>query len=209
MIGSTPAKIGAIDTVGTIDQIFSPEKAVKKRVILLQGCAQRAIAPEINAATLRLLSGLGVEVVVREMASCCGGLAHHINETDSAHHHISATARAWRSDIDAGNLDAIIVNTSGCGTTLKDYGQLLSADHELAETGARISALAMDITEFLAEHTQLPALPGKGAFCCLSCSLFPATWAESNDRSKTLLTTAGFEVRQIADPFMLRVCRGV
>ena len=209
MIGSAPAKLGAIDTVGAKDQIFSPETSVKKRVLLLQGCAQRAIAPEINAATLRLLSSLGVEVVVRTHASCCGGLAHHINESDSAHRHISATARAWRADIDADNLDAIIVNTSGCGTTLKDYGQLLSDDRELAQTGARISALAMDITEFLAEHTQLPALPEKGLSVAYHAACSLQHGQKVTAAPKTLLATAGFEVRQIAESHLCCGSAGV
>ncbi|MEC7244165.1 MAG: 4Fe-4S dicluster domain-containing protein, partial [Pseudomonadota bacterium] len=162
MLRSAPEKLGGVDKIGAIDQIFAPEKPVQKRVILLQGCAQRAIAPQINAATLRLLSALGVEVVVRQLASCCGGLAHHINESDSAHQHMAATARAWKADIDKGDLDAIIVNTSGCGTTLKDYAHLFSADAELAQTGEKIASLAVDITEFLAAHTDLPALPEKG-----------------------------------------------
>ena len=160
-------------------------------------------------ATLRLLSSLGVEVVVRTHASCCGGLAHHINESDSAHHHIAATARAWKADIDAGNLDAIIVNTSGCGTTLKDYGQLLSGDSELAETGAKIAALAMDITEFLAEHAQLPPLPEKGLSVAYHAACSLQHGQKVTAAPKTLLATAGFEVRQIAESHLCCGSAGV
>ena len=205
MIGAAPATIGPVDEVGEKDKIFAPEKPVLKRVILLQGCAQRAIAPEINAATLRLLSRLGVEVIVRQLASCCGGLAHHINESDSANSQMRATAHAWKKDIDKGELDAIIVNTSGCGTTLKDYGQLLSFDSELRETGKKIASLAMDITEFLAAHTDLAPLPDKGLSIAYhaACSLQHGQKVTSSP--KTLLSQAGFEVRQIAEA---HVCCG-
>ena len=205
MIGAAPATIGPVDEVGEKDKIFAPEKPVLKRVILLQGCAQRAIAPEINAATLRLLSRLGVEVIVRQLASCCGGLAHHINESDSANSQMRATAHAWKKDIDKGELDAIIVNTSGCGTTLKDYGQLLFFDSELRETGKKIASLAMDITEFLAAHTDLAPLPDKGLSIAYhaACSLQHGQKVTSSP--KTLLSQAGFEVRQIAEA---HVCCG-
>ena len=209
MLRSAPEKLGGVDKIGAIDQIFAPEKPVQKRVILLQGCAQRAIAPQINAATLRLLSALGVEVVVRQLASCCGGLAHHINESDSAHQHMAATARAWKADIDKGNLDAIIVNTSGCGTTLKDYAHLLSADAELAQTGEKIASLAMDITEFLAAHADLPALPEKGLSVAYhaACSLQHGQKVTSTP--KNLLANAGFEVRPIAESHLCCGSAGV
>ena len=209
MVGAAPAMIGAVDEVGEKDKIFVPEKPVLKRVILLQGCAQRAIAPEINAATLRLLSRVGVEVIVRQLASCCGGLAHHINESDSAHNQMRATAHAWKKDIDKGDLDAIIVNTSGCGTTLKDYGQLLSSDDNLREAGKKIASLAMDITEFLAAHTDLVSLPDKGLSVAYhgACSLQHAQKVTSSP--KTLLSQAGFEVRQIAEAHLCCGSAGV
>ena len=84
--------------------------------MLLAGCAQRAIDPEINAATIRLLNRFGIEVVVKSQASCCGALAHHISAHDKAMQTMRQTADAWRDEIEAGRIDAIIVNTSGCGT---------------------------------------------------------------------------------------------
>ena len=209
MLRSAPEKLGGVDKIGAIDQIFAPEKPVQKRVILLQGCAQRAIAPQINAATLRLLSRLGVEVVVRQLASCCGGLAHHINESDSAHQHMAATARAWKADIDKGDLDAIIVNTSGCGTTLKDYAHLFSADAELAQTGEKIASLAMDITEFLAAHTDLPALPEKGLSVAYHAACSLQHGQKVTSAPKNLLANAGFEVRPIAESHLCCGSAGV
>ena len=94
MLRSAPEKLGGVDKIGAIDQIFAPEKPVQKRVILLQGCAQRAIAPQINAATLRLLGSGGRGGGTLFLARCCGGLSHHINESDSAHQQMAATARA-------------------------------------------------------------------------------------------------------------------
>ena len=91
-------------------------------MILLAGCAQRALDPDINASTIRVLNRLGVEVIVRKEAHCCGALAHHIGETKKADAAMRAAIDAWHEETTAGAIDAIIVNASGCGTMVKDYG---------------------------------------------------------------------------------------
>ncbi len=120
MLRLSPEKIYSLDPVGREDRHFPAQNKALKRVILLQGCAQRAINPEINAATLRLLTRLGVDVQVRQLAKCCGALAHHMNDQHAAEQQMRGTALAWKADIESNQFDAIIVNISGCGTTLKD-----------------------------------------------------------------------------------------
>ena len=198
MVELAPKKMAKLDEIGASDEVFTPEGmregTLNKRVILLAGCAQRALDPEINAATIRLLNRAGVEVIVKQQASCCGALAHHINQQDAAHAQMRATVASWSEEMDAKRIDAVIVNTSGCGTTIKDYGKLLKNDLDLSDKAARISDLAMDITEFLAS---LPTLPFKEAKSLkvgyhAACSLQHGQ--KVVDAPKQLLQRAGFKI---------------
>ncbi|MBM2577433.1 glycolate oxidase subunit GlcF [Jannaschia sp. Os4] len=138
-------------------QVFpAPER--KMRVALMTGCAQKALNTDINDATIRLLTRLGAEVVVPEGMGCCGALTHHMGKTDSSHAFAAANIRAWTREMDGDGLDAIVINTSGCGTTVKDYGHMFRND-PLAEDAARVSAVAKDVSEVL-----LDLLPGDFPF---------------------------------------------
>ena len=132
-------------------QAFAPEGAQKKRVALLSGCAQTVLEPSINEATVRLLTRHGCEVVVAEGMGCCGSLVHHMGREDESHAQAVANVAAWTREIENGGLDAIVINASGCGTTVKDYGFMLRGDPDWAEKAARVSALARDITELAAD----------------------------------------------------------
>ena len=128
-----------------------PAKGPRRmRVALLNGCAQTVLDTAINEATVRLLTRLGVEVVVAEGVGCCGALEHHMGETDASHARAARNIRAWTREIDRGGLDAIVINTSGCGTTVKDYGHMFRNDAGLAADAARVSAIARDVSEVLA-----------------------------------------------------------
>ena len=122
----------------------------KGRVLLLAGCAQQVLRPEINDATIRLLAKRGVEVVVAANAGCCGALVHHMGHEAAAIEQARNNVRAWSKEIARAPVDAIVVNASGCGTTVKDYGHLLRRDPELSTTAAQIAGLTRDVTEFLA-----------------------------------------------------------
>ena len=145
-------------------QIFPAEGERRMRVALLPGCAQQVLAPEINAATIRLLTRHGCEVVVAPGSGCCGALTHHLGE--------ERRRWRWRAPIStpgpraagAGGLDAVVANASGCGTMLKDYGFLLRTDPAYAEKAARIAALARDVSEVVAE-LGLPAPPAPRRRC--------------------------------------------
>ena len=123
--------------------------SARRRVALLNGCAQQVLAPQINEATIRLLTRHGCEVVVAEGAGCCGALTHHLGQ--DAHDYARANILAWTKEIAGGGLDAIVINASGCGTTVKDYGFMFRDDPELAEAAQIVSSLARDVTELMSE----------------------------------------------------------
>ncbi len=109
-------------------QVFPAVGTRRMRVALMTGCAQKALNTDINDATIRLLRRLGCEVVVAKGAGCCGALTHHMGKEDLAHASAAANIRAWMAEKRAGGLDAIVINTSGCGTTVKDYGHMFRTD---------------------------------------------------------------------------------
>jgi glycolate oxidase iron-sulfur subunit len=202
MLNVVPASMPRFDRVGSKDMIYPADSgAPTHRVALLAGCAQRAIDPSINAATIRLLNRRGVDVVVRRMASCCGAVAQHTGDEDTAEKSMVETIRAWAEAKRQGGLDAVIINTSGCGTMVKDYGDHFAADPDIASHAADVSAMAMDITEFLdhiglgevnAEHNH-----GLSVAYHAACSLQHGQ--QIRQIPKDLLRRAGFEVREIAE----------
>ncbi len=125
------------------------------RVALLTGCVQRVISPEINDATIRLLNRHAVEVVVLPEIDCCGSLNHHLGKKEIAHENFKKNINHWYQEYLENGLDAIISNTSGCGTTLKDYGFIFRDDNEMKKKAKKISDLTKDITEYLDESLKL------------------------------------------------------
>jgi len=135
-----------------------PVKNKKKaiaRVALLTGCVQKVISPQINEATIRLLNRHNIEVVVPKQIECCGSLDHHLGKEQSAHSTFKRNISAWYDEYIKNGLDAIISNTSGCGTTLKDYGFIFRSDKDLKKKAKKISELTKDITEYLNENVKL------------------------------------------------------
>jgi glycolate oxidase iron-sulfur subunit len=165
---------------------------VKKRVALLAGCVQQTIAPEINAATVRLLTRLGCEVTVAAEAGCCGALEHHLGRRAAALAAARANIAAWQG------FDAIVANASGCGTQIKDYGFMLRDDPEWAARAAEVSAKSRDVTELVAE-LGLRDVAAKGLAVAYhsACSLTHGQKVTAQPRA--LLKDAGFTVREIAE----------
>ncbi|MFN5489011.1 MAG: heterodisulfide reductase-related iron-sulfur binding cluster, partial [Bradyrhizobium sp.] len=130
--------------------VFAPIGRRRGRVALLQGCAQQVLAPRINQAAINVLTRHGVEVVLVRDEQCCGALTHHMGQDGDALARARANITVWQREADQNGLDAILVTTSGCGTVVKDYGYLLREDKAFAGPAQRISALAKDITEYLA-----------------------------------------------------------
>ena len=182
-------------------QIFPAEGERRMRVALLPGCAQQVLAPEINEATIRLLTRHGAEVVVAPGSGCCGALLHHLGKAAAALGHARANIDAWERATASGGLDAIVVNASGCGTMVKDYGFLLREDPAYAATAARIAGLARDITEVVAALGLLA--PRAGVIPALrvayhsACSLQHGQGVEREPRE--LLAAAGFAVVEVPE----------
>ncbi|MBI5264092.1 MAG: glycolate oxidase subunit GlcF [Bradyrhizobium sp.] len=132
---------------GTVFPAIGPKRG---RIALLQGCAQQVLAPRINQAAINLLTRHGVEVVLVRDEQCCGALTHHLGREDDALARARANVTAWCAEAARGGLDAILVTTSGCGTVIKDYGYLLREDRNFSEDAAKVSALAKDVSEYVA-----------------------------------------------------------
>src|SRR5262249_34595641 len=136
--------------------VFPAAGTRRGRVALLQGCAQSVLDPGINAAAVRLLNRLGIDVVLARGEGCCGGLAPPMGRVGQAHRLARANIDAWIGEIEGDGLDAIVITTSGCGTTVKDYGFIFRNDPDYADKAARVSAHAKDVSEYL-EGLGLPA----------------------------------------------------
>jgi len=172
------------------------------RVAILPGCAQRAIAPNINDATVRLLRRHGAEVVFPASATCCGSLVHHMGRDGESHAQAKAMIDAWWPETEQGGgqgLHAIVINASGCGTTVKDYGHMLRLDPGYAEKAAAISALAKDVSEFVAEIGLAPRQieTGQRVTYHAACSLQHGQKVRT--QPKELLAAAGFQVSEPAE----------
>jgi glycolate oxidase iron-sulfur subunit len=178
-------------------QSFAPIAPRRKRVALMTGCAQKALNTDINDATIRLLTRLGCEVVVAKGAGCCGALTHHMGREDESHATAAKNIRAWCDEIDGEGLDAIVINTSGCGTTVKDYGHMFRND-PLAADAARVSERAMDISELLMQ-LDLPEGGDKGLTVAYHAACSLQHGQQIKTHPKTLLKRAGFKVVEPAD----------
>ena len=180
-------------------QVFLSQKPeIKKRVALMTGCAQKVLDTDINDATIRILRRMGCEVVIVKGQGCCGALTHHMGDTDKALQLARANIEAWNNEIEFNGLDAIIINTSGCGTTVKDYGHMFE-DTDLAATALKVSALAKDISEFLVEFDLTPILSSNNLNVVYhsACSLQHGQQIKQSPIK--LLERAGFNVSQPSD----------
>jgi len=202
-----PGRLGAMlrltpmsmPSPGTADrpQVFAAEGFRRKRVALLAGCVQQVVAPDINEATVRLLTRHGCEVVVATGAGCCGALAHHLGK--DALDAVRANVDAWDREAAARGLDAIVMNASGCGTMVKDYGFLLRSDPDYAAKAARVSVLARDVSEVMQDLglAAPAAATGQRVAYHSACSLQHGQRIHAGPRE--LLQRAGFAVVDIPE----------
>jgi glycolate oxidase iron-sulfur subunit len=206
MLDLAPTDLGPPSPVDK-PQVFAAEGERKGRVALLNGCAQTVIAPQINESTVRLLTRLGVEVVVAEGMGCCGSLVHHMGKTDQSHAQAAANIDAWLREADRGGLDAIVINTSGCGTQVKDYGFMFREDAAYAEKAARVSALAKDVSEYLVDLN--PDIAAFDEAADLKVTYHSACSLQHGQQvripPKALLAAAGFTV---SEPLEGHLCCG-
>jgi glycolate oxidase iron-sulfur subunit len=182
----------------------APRAEKRGRVAILTGCAQPVLDPGINAATIRLLTRLGVEVVVPEGEGCCGALVHHMGREGQALDSARRNVDVWIREIDRAGLDAIVITASGCGTTIKDYGHMLRLDPAYAEKARRVSTLAKDVTEYLST-LDLPVQEKKNLTVTYHSACSMQHGQKITMAPKTLLKNAGFTVR---DPAEGHLCCG-
>jgi glycolate oxidase iron-sulfur subunit len=169
----------------------------------MNGCGQQVLAPQVNEATVRLLTRHAVEVVIAAGAGCCGSSVLHVGKRETARDLARENIAAWIDELE-GPLDAIIANASGCGTTLKDYGHLLAEDPQWRGGAARVAELAKDVSEVLAagelrpvgrptRHDGAPLVVAYHAACSMQHG------QKLTGPPKALLRAAGFVVRDVPE----------
>ena len=176
-------------------QVFRARGERRLRAVLLSGCAQTVLDPAINEATVRLLTRHGVEVVVADGTGCCGALVHHMGRAGEGRASAAANIRAWIHEAP----DRIIINASGCGTMVKDYGHMFRDDPALADNAARVSAIARDITEVAGELGLRPAgrTPRLRVAHHSACSMQHGQ--KLTGLPADLLSSVGFEVAEVPE----------
>ena len=202
MVNMAPARL-PVASRDDRSQVFPAQGARRKRVALMTGCAQKVLSPEINAATVRLLTRHGCEVVVAEGAGCCGALPQHMGREDDALASARANVAAWSREIEGEGLDAVVINTSGCGNTVKDYGFMLRDDAVWAARAKAVSERTRDVSEVMAELGLAAAgdhVAGLRVAYQAPCSLQHGQ--KITAQPKTLLKAAGFDVSEPAEPHL-------
>jgi glycolate oxidase iron-sulfur subunit len=179
--------------------IFPAEGVLRGRVALMSGCVDPVLAPSIRAATIRLLTRHGVEVVLVGREGCCGSLAHHMGREDEALAFARNNIDAWAREMEAEGLDAILITASGCGTTVKDYGYMLRLDPVYADKAVRVSTITRDVSEYLAGlRLHEPVAPsGLRVAYHSACSMQHGQRVTAEPKS--LLARAGFEVKDVPE----------
>ncbi|MEL6798737.1 MAG: glycolate oxidase subunit GlcF [Pseudomonadota bacterium] len=178
-------------------QTFPAVGETKMRVALMTGCAQKALNTDINDATIRLLTRLGCEVVIAEGMGCCGALVHHMGKEKESHATAAKNIHAWMAEDRGKGLDAIVINTSGCGTTVKDYGHMFR-NESLAKEAARVSDLAMDVSEVLMK-LDVPEGGEQGVRVAYHAACSLQHGQQIKTFPKDLLKRVGFEVVEPRD----------
>ena len=174
-----------------------PASRHQRRMLVLAGCVQPALAPAINAAAARVLDRNGISLVEAPGAGCCGAVRFHLNEQEAGRDDMRALIDAWWPLIERGEIEAIVMTASGCGSTVKEYGHLLQHDPAYREKAARISAMTRDLSEVVPEN----AIGRKGKSSRVAfqspCSLQHGQ--QLGGKVEALLLKAGYELAPVAD----------
>ena len=196
MLEMAPKKIPPVSR-NDDPQVFAAQGPRRMRVALMTGCAQRALDTDINDATIRLLTRLGAEVVIARGQGCCGALTHHMGKTGESHASAARNIRAWWAEMQGGGLDAVVINTSGCGTTVKDYGHMFR-NGPLAAQAAAVAAIAADVSEIV-QRLDPPSAPPQGLRVAYHAACSLQHGQRVTEAPKALLRNAGFEVVEPAE----------
>jgi glycolate dehydrogenase iron-sulfur subunit len=198
MLRLTPPRKPAppVDRVG---KVYPAQGHRRGRVALLSGCINPVLAPSTDEAAIRLLNRHGVDVVVAAGEACCGSLPHHIGREAEALAFARNNIDAWTREIEGAGLDAILITVSGCGTVIKDYGFMLRADKAYAEKAARVSALAKDVSEYLARLALAPVRDMRGLTLAYHSACSLQHGQKVTREPKELLSKAGFTVKDVPE----------
>ncbi len=128
-----------------------PTRTHARKVLMLEGCVQPSMSPNINSATARVLDAAGIQTITAAKAGCCGAVKFHLNDQDGGKAQMRANIDAWWQQVESGDIETIIMNASGCGVTVKEYGHILQHDAQYAEKASKISSITKDLSELLPE----------------------------------------------------------
>jgi glycolate oxidase iron-sulfur subunit len=189
----------AVPKASSVDrpQVFPAEGERVARVALMNGCAQQVLMPQINEATIRLLTRHGCEVVVAKGSGCCGALTHHLGR--DATHFAKANIDAWAAEKEKFGVDAVVINASGCGTTVKEYGFSLRSDPRYAEKARWVSSVTKDISELMSELRLQPPVVETGQRVAYHSACSLQHGQRVRRQPKELLAAAGFRVVDIPE----------
>lgn len=179
-----------------------PTRTHARKMLVLEGCVQPAMAPNINAATARVLDALGVQLVAAPKAGCCGAVRHHLNDQEGGLDDMRRNVDAWWPYVESGEVEAIVMTASGCGVTVKEYGHLLAHDEAYAAKAGRISMLTRDLSEILSEFEEVLAARLAGKVSRRVAWHPPCTLQHGQQirgKVESLLRAAGVDVQLCAD----------
>ncbi len=176
-------------------RLFLANGKAKKRVAFMNGCAQKILSPNINQSTINILRRMEVEIIIPEDTGCCGALTHHMGDDKDSHAKAIANIKAWVNEMDSPKgLDSIIVNASGCGTMVKDYGHMFKHNDEIRPMAERVSAICKDITEFIGEIGLPEITKPQNVKIAYHSACSMQHGQKITDIPSELLKNAGFEV---------------
>ena len=177
-----------------------PAPRHRRKMLVLAGCVQPALAPSINAAAARVLDRLGISLIEAPGAGCCGGVRFHLNDQQAGRDDMRALIDAWWPMVERGEIEAIVMTASGCGVTVKEYGHLLAQDPDYREKAARVAAMTKDLCEVLLDEKSFEAIDkGRVAFQS-PCTLQHGQ--QLNGKVEALLAKAGFTLTPVSDPHL-------
>jgi glycolate oxidase iron-sulfur subunit len=181
-------------------EIAWPPPRHARKMLVLGGCVQPALAPSINAAAARVLDRLGISLIEAQQAGCCGGIRFHLNRHEAGRDDMRALIDAWWPLVEAHRVEAIVVTASGCGVTVKDYAHLLAHDPEYRDKAARISALARDLCEVVpADFPQIRADGGPHTRVAFQSPCTLQHGQQIRGRVEALLARAGYDSAPVQD----------
>lgn len=198
MIDLAPAQVPARSPFDGPGE-FKTDRERRGRVAILSGCAQPVLKPGFNEAAVRLLNRHGIDVVQPKGEGCCGALVHHMGRDEDGHAFAKRNIDAWIAEMEGEGLDAIIVTASGCGTTIKDYGFMFREDPAYAEKAARVSALAKDITEYMAGLILMDPVRETDLVVAYHSACSMQHGQQIRTEPKMLLKRAGFTVKDVPE----------